>query len=92
MTATPISHDEIVGRLAGRLAELLRLESTDSIKPESELRKDLGVDSLGLVDLVTLIEEDFNVRFASNTDLSEIVTVGDVAGLVHSRIEAAQQA
>jgi acyl carrier protein len=92
MTATPSSHDEIVGRLAGRLAELLRLESTDSIKPESELRKDLGVDSLGLVDLVTLVEEDFNVRFASNTDLSEIVTVGDVASLVKGRIEEAQKA
>lgn len=92
MTATPSSHDEIVDRLAGRLAELLRLESTDSIKAESELRKDLGVDSLGLVDLVTLVEEDFSVRFASNTDLSEIVTVGDVAGLVQSRIEAAQAA
>jgi len=92
MTAAPSSHDEIVDRLAGRLAELLRLESTDSIQSNSELRKDLGVDSLGLVDLVTLVEEDFNVRFASNTDLSEIVTVGDVAGLVQSRIEETQKA
>ncbi len=92
MTANTPNHNEIVTRLAGRLAELLRLESTDSIKPESELRKDLGVDSLGLVDLVTLVEEDFSVRFASNTDLSEIVTVNDVANLVESRIQAAQQA
>jgi acyl carrier protein len=89
---TPTDLDQIISRLASRLAELLCLESSDSIQPSSELRKDLGVDSLGLVDLVTLVEEDFSVRFASNTDLSKIVTVHDFAGLVAERVDHAQSA
>lgn len=73
-------------RVCNLLAELLRLESADSIEAESSLRKDLGVDSLGMVDLVTLLEEKFEIRFATNTDLSEIQTVADVTALVEQRI------
>ncbi len=81
----------IVDRLVTRLAELLRLESTATVSEESRLREDLGVDSLGLVDLVTLVEEDFSIRFATNTDLSEIHSVGDVAALVEGRMRDSAQ-
>lgn len=77
-----------MARLRPILAELLHLESVESIEATSKLREDLGVDSLGMVDLVTLLEEEFEIRFATNTDLSEIVTVGDVAGLVEERMQA----
>jgi acyl carrier protein len=83
---SPPQRAEIVRRLAISLAELLRLESPDSIHAESDLRKDLGVDSLGLVDLVTVAEEDFSVRFSSSTDFSVIHTVGDVAGLIEEQL------
>jgi len=76
---------EIVARLATSLAELLRLESADSVTADSDLRKDLGVDSLGLVDLVTVAEEDFSIRFSSSTDFSKIHTVGDVANLIEEQ-------
>ncbi len=82
-----IEHTEIVCRLATSLAELLRLESADSINAQSDLRKDLGVDSLGLVDLVTVAEEDFSVRFSSSTDFSKILTVGDVASLIEEQLQ-----
>ncbi|MCP4093370.1 MAG: acyl carrier protein [Planctomycetes bacterium] len=86
---TPPERGEIVSRLATSLAELLRLESADSITAESDLREDLGVDSLGLVDLVTVAEEDFSIRFSSSTDFSEIHTVGDVAGLIEIQLQKA---
>lgn len=76
----------VLGRICNLLAELLRLESADSITADSTLRKDLGVDSLGMVDLVTLLEEKFEIRFATNTDLSEIQTVANVTALVEERI------
>lgn len=76
----------VLDRVRHLLAELLRLESAASIEAESSLRKDLGVDSLGMVDLVTLLEETFEIRFATNTDLSEIQTVADVTALVEQRI------
>lgn len=86
---TPFERTDIVRRLSSSLAELLRMESSESIKAESNLRKDLGVDSLGLVDLVTVAEEDFSIRFSSSTDFSKILTVGDVADLIEGHLQKA---
>jgi acyl carrier protein len=78
----------VLDHVRSLLAELLHLESVDSVAPDATLREDLGVDSLGMVDLVTLLEEAFSIRFATNTDLSEIQNVADVAALVEERIAA----
>jgi acyl carrier protein len=89
MTVPPIPGAEaatVLDRVRVLLAELLRLESSDAMTAESALRADLGIDSLGMVDLVTLLEEKFEIRFATNTDLSEIQTVADVTALVEERI------
>lgn len=78
----------VSARIRAVLAELLHLESADSVAPSASLREDLGVDSLGMVDLVTLLEEEFSIRFATSTDLSEIQTTMDVTALVEERIAA----
>lgn len=85
-TPTDTGADSVLGQVCALLAELLRLESADAVTGASTLREDLGVDSLGMVDLVTLLEEKFEIRFATNTDLSEIQSVNDVAALVQERI------
>lgn len=90
MSQSPANETQVstLDQVRAILAELLHLESKDSVSPDASLREDLGVDSLGMVDLVTLLEEDFSIRFATNTDLSEIQTVTDVSGLVEERIAA----
>lgn len=80
----------VLERIRALLAELLHLESSASVSAESKLREDLGIDSLGMVDMVTLLEEEFQIRFATSTDLSEIHAVNDVAALVEQRIAARQ--
>jgi len=90
MSHPPVSKTDpsVCDRVRALLAELLHLESADSVSTSASLREDLGVDSLGMVDLVTLLEEEFSIRFATNTDLSEIQSVTDVASLVEERIAA----
>lgn len=83
---TDTGADSVLSQVCALLAQLLRLESADAVAGNSTLREDLGVDSLGMVDLVTLLEEKFEIRFATNTDLSEIQTVQNVATLVEERI------
>ena len=86
-----LSREEVVSKLKAQIAELLRLESVESVRAESRLVDDLGVDSLGMVDLVTLVEESFSVKLATNTDLTQIKTVGDVADLLTEHLAAKAQ-
>jgi len=72
----------ILSRVKEQLVRLLNLESTDSMDESTELAKDLGVDSLGMVDLVIVMEESFQVKMASDTDLTSVRTIGDMTDLL----------
>ena len=74
MRHPPVAETDLLAsdRIRAILADLLHFESADSVAPSASLRKDLDVDSLGMVDLVTLLEEGISIRFTTCTDLSEI--------------------
>lgn len=78
----------ILQRVQSELARLLKLESPDAIAEATKLGEDLGVDSLGMVDLVIVIEEAFQVKLSSDTDLSKVRTVGDMVDLLQDLIAA----
>lgn len=50
----------------------------DTIKPESELINDLGINSIELADLVLLCEDKYDIEI-DDDDIKNFVTVGDVA-------------
>jgi acyl carrier protein len=50
-----------------------------------DLRKDLGLDSLAMIELLFKIEETFDLEIP-NEDLSQITTVGDVIAYVERRL------
>lgn len=58
------------------LVNELMLDESD-ITLASDLKDDLGVDSLAVVDLATAIEEEFDIEIADE-DLEGIHTVEDV--------------
>ena len=51
--------------------------NTDSITPEASLRKDIGMNSIGLIYMAMAVEEEFGVKF-TNDDFAFLRTVGDV--------------
>ena len=55
--------------------------SADSIKPESEIIKDLGADSLDLVEMLLSLEETFGVEL-SDEETESTVTVQDIVNLI----------
>ena len=63
-------------RLKKILVEELSL-NPDDVTPNSELAKDLGVNSLELADLVLVCEDEFGVEF-NEDDIHKFITVGDV--------------
>jgi len=74
---------DVFGKLQGILAEILVLESPETLKADARLIDDLQIDSLGMVDIVIGVEQAFGIRIGSDTNLFErLVTVSDVVDLI----------
>lgn len=56
----------------------------EDIKPTSLFKEDLGSDSLDLVELSMVVEEEFGIEF-SDEEIETISTVGDVTTLIELR-------
>ena len=53
----------------------------DQIKPESLIMKDLGADSLDMVELAMAFEAEYDVKIETD-DISKIKTVQDLADFI----------
>lgn len=53
-------------------------ESVVDIKPEMDLVKDLGLNSLELVNLIVTFEDEFGIEI-SDRAIKDLKTVGDIA-------------
>lgn len=60
------------------LAEQLMIEE-DTITMESDMVSDLGADSLDLVQLLIIMEKEYNITF-TDEEIKSIKTVADVVG------------
>ena len=49
----------------------------EEVTLDASIKDDLGADSLDLFELVTVLEEEFNIEIPTD-DLAQINTVGDV--------------
>lgn len=56
-----------------------------AIKPESRLREDLDLDSIGLVEAIVLVEEAFKVK-VSQQDVADLKTVADVVAYIDTKL------
>ena len=74
----------IATRIREALAEHLKRD-VSKIQLQNDLRKDLGLDSLAMIELLFKIEEAFDLEIP-NDDLSQITTVGDVVAYVEQRV------
>jgi acyl carrier protein len=76
-----ITKDQIEGRVVNALVEFG--EERDSINLDSKF-EELEVDSLDLVEMAQIIEDDYGVE-VSDADMDKLKTVRDVVDLVAER-------
>ncbi len=62
------------------LAEQLDI-SADKITPESEVVKDLGADSLDVVELLMQLEEEFGITLP-DSEMENLKTVQDIVNMM----------
>jgi acyl carrier protein len=88
----PEIHREVLDFLIRRLSQPTGIPAVDAVTgvnpsrilPEAALEGDLGVDSLGMVELLMALEDSFGFAL-SEEEGGGIVTVGDLVALVVRR-------
>ena len=63
------------------LAEQLGIDAS-GIKPESEVVKDLGADSLDVVELLMTLEDEYNITLPED-DVEGLKTVQDIVDMMN---------
>jgi len=85
----PISRDEVLRIVTDRLAEILEINASE-ISEDQSFAEDLRADSLALIDLVEVLEEEFGERSVGfrieDEDLEDLRTVRDAVDYVHGRL------
>ena len=55
----------------------------DAITAQTNIREDLGADSLDLVDMLMSLEDEYDVEIPDE-EIEKLVTVGDVASFIEA--------
>jgi len=76
--------EEIIEKATVVLAEEFEIEESD-ITPDASLKDTLGLDSLDLVDVVVLVEQNFGITL-TGPDFIGIATFKDFYELLHRKI------
>ena len=76
----------IFEKLKDIIAEQLSVEA-DEVNMDSNIQDDLGADSLDVVDLITTIEDEFDISTPDEA-VEEIKTVGDIVNYIEKNTDA----
>ena len=77
---------DIESKLTGLLVEELGLDG-DKITMQSRFEEDLEVDSLGVVELLMALEDNFGVQIPDE-EAESLTTVGEAVDLVERKLNA----
>ena len=78
------SHEDVVGKVKDLISQSLGV-SRDEITPDASFIDDLGADSLDIVELVMLIEKEFNIEIPDE-DAEKISTVQDSIDYIQNHL------
>ena len=70
-------------KISALMAEQLGIDKA-SITPESEIIKDLGADSLDVVEMLLDLEKEYGVEI-TDEQAADLKTVGDIVNLVENK-------
>jgi acyl carrier protein len=79
-----MDRDQVSARLVSVLVSELGLDAT-KINDEAHFEEDLDVDSLGVVELLMALEDEFDVKIPDD-EAESIMTVGQAIDLVHGKL------
>ena len=81
-----MERNEVSEKLTGVLVSELGLDA-EKINDEAHFEEDLDVDSLGVVELLMALEDEFGVKIPDE-EAESIMTVGQAVDLVHTKLNS----
>ena len=75
---------DVLERVTKIIVDRLGVEETEVV-PAASFKEDLGADSLDVVELVTQLEDEFEMEI-SDEDAEKIATVGDAVTYIESHL------
>ena len=83
-----MKREELIAALSGFLKEALRLKDTH-IGPQDNLMEKFGLDSMGAVEYVIKLEEEFDISI-SDEEMQTVFTLNRAADLVLEKLQIKQ--
>jgi acyl carrier protein len=80
-----MDRNEVSSRLNDVLVSELGLDA-DKIKDDAHFEEDLDVDSLGVVELLMALEDEFDIKIPDE-EAESIMTVGQAIDLVNAKLK-----
>jgi acyl carrier protein len=81
-----MERSEVSEKLSGVLVSELGLDGA-KINDDAHFEEDLDVDSLGVVELLMALEDEFGVKIPDE-EAESIMTVGQAVDLVHAKLNS----
>lgn len=83
-----MTRDEILKKMQNELADHLGVNE-DEVKLESTFMEDLGADSLDLVELTMMMEEEFDLTLSDEEEakVEQLRTVGDAIEFIFQKVQ-----
>lgn len=78
-----MERDQIIEKVNGFLEEEFEI-APELLVSESSFKKDLGIDSLDIVDIVVMVDSIFGVKIKSE-DLGKIITLGEFYDFIQEK-------
>lgn len=89
----PMSRDDVLNLVTEQLAEILE-RSPEGIESASRFAEDLDADSLALIELVEILEQELGERTVGfqidDEDLEDLKTVGDAVDYVLAKMDRSE--
>ena len=79
-----MSINEIEEKVNAFLIDELEIDE-DKISPEARLKEDLGIDSLEVVDVVVLVEQEFGFKMKPE-DFNALPTYGEFCNFIAEKL------
>ena len=75
---------EIQEKVRAFLIDELEIEP-EKILPEARLKEDMGIDSLEIVDVIVLVDEEFGFKMKPE-DFKQLATYGQFCGFIAQKV------
>ena len=80
-----MDRQELLEKMSEFLKEAM-MGRVSEVKPDDDLSRDIGLDSMGAVEFISMVEDEFDIS-VTGEELSNIKTLNGAADLVLKKIE-----